>query len=200
MPKKGLPVLSPYKAHVEKWTGCEDCHLSRRRHRMAFVRGTVPCDVLFLGEAPGASEDVLGRPFVGPAGKLLDQIIARAVPEGVTYAMTNLVCCIPLDEDGSKTTEPDHDAVMACAPRLVEFVTIAKPRLIVMVGACADKYVVLEGEGGYRNSVKLPGKMKRARIDHPAAILRANVAQRGLMIQRASVVISTAIDDMMGES
>jgi DNA polymerase len=56
------------------------------------ARGHVPCDILIIGEAPGASEDIIGRPFVGPAGILLDDILEKSLDPDIRVAMTNLVC------------------------------------------------------------------------------------------------------------
>lgn len=72
-----MPV-SLYSSHVERWKDCGGCSLCDRRTRVVLYRGKVPCDVLFVGEAPGESEDVVGVPFVGPAGKLLDSMIQDA--------------------------------------------------------------------------------------------------------------------------
>lgn len=72
-----MPV-SLYSSHVERWKDCEGCSLRDRRTRVVLYRGKIPCDVLFIGEAPGESEDVVGVPFVGPAGKLLDAMIQEA--------------------------------------------------------------------------------------------------------------------------
>lgn len=72
-----MPV-SLYQQHVADWRACTGCTLSERRNRVVLFRGSVPCDVLFVGEAPGESEDVVGTPFVGPAGKFLDGMILEA--------------------------------------------------------------------------------------------------------------------------
>jgi uracil-DNA glycosylase len=97
--------VTPFQLHVNRWGDCQQCELHRVRHKVVLARGRVPCDVLFIGEAPGASEDVLGLPFVGPAGHMLDYIIERSIGEhnelrkekglpGLRVAMTNLVCCM----------------------------------------------------------------------------------------------------------
>lgn len=191
-------MLSLYQQHLETWKGCTRCPLSEHRTRMVFARGRIPCDVLFMGEAPGRSEDVLGKPFVGPAGQLLDAIIARSVPKDVTHAFTNLVCCIPLEEDGEKAAAPDGKEIKACAPRLTEFIELARPKLIVCVGKLAKDYL----DPSERDNVwKVGGRpelaeIKRIDVIHPAAILRANFANRGLLIQRAGVTITTAIEEM----
>ncbi len=149
---------------------------------------------MFVGEAPGASENVLGRPFVGPAGKLLDAIIGRSVPVGVCYALTNLVGCIPRDLDGNKVGKPEHEDVMACSPRLAEFAELARSRLVVAVGAEAKMYLSPSSRIG--RVITFPGDPYVVCIQHPAHILRMNVAQQGLEIQRCVVTLTNAVADL----
>lgn len=167
-------------------------------------RGRIPCDILFIGEAPGASEDVLGEPFIGPAGKLLDQIIWDALnPIGETgweacpyrVAFTNVVACIPFGEDGVKTSEPPQEAIKACDERLVEFVRLCKPRLIVAVGLLSKK--TISGAAQFSLDGKSqPEWLKHSDcldfldIVHPAAILRADIAKQSLAIKRCIVAIA----------
>ena len=141
--------------------------------------------MLFCGEAPGASEDALGQPFVGPAGKLLDQIIERSLPPTVTHVLTNLVCCFPKEAKASGENEPHTAEIRACRPRLIEFVNLARPRLIVCVGALAADHV------DHADTVRC------ADIVHPAAILRMPLAQKQMAVQRAIVVIRNAVEDML---
>jgi len=118
-----------YKQHREKWNDCEKCELCNQRGSVVLARGKIPCDLLFIGEAPGQSEDVLGVPFVGPAGKLLDSIIDQATLTGRAeyspgsgkpvpnenfprIAFTNLVSCIPKGEDGNKIQEPEKQHIL----------------------------------------------------------------------------------------
>lgn len=155
------------------------------------ARGKLPCDVLFVGEAPGVSEDLLGMPFIGPAGKLLDSIISDAYSmidiEPLRVAFTNLVACIPLGEDGRKVSEPPESAILACRDRLVEFVDLAQPRSIVYVGKLAEKYE-LEHTGASITS-----------IQHPAAILRAGIESQGLMIQRCAVTLADLFEELIDD-
>jgi uracil-DNA glycosylase family 4 len=183
--------LSPFQAHCNKWkAGCGSVQCEGAR--VVLCRGKLPCDILFVGEAPGESERVVGVPFVGPAGKLLDSIIARAVPPVVRYAMTNLVGCIPREEDGGKATEPDDEQVESCKPRLVEFISIASPRMIICVGKLARDWF----DQGWKHSIKLPYPIPTVDITHPAAILRMPIAHQGLAIQRCVVVVKNAVEDM----
>lgn len=199
--------MTPYQRHVSEWRDCTACDLCERRQRVVLFRGRVPCDVLFAGEAPGKSEDALGRPFVGPAGKLLDQIIERAwlqaghkgqhpdndddawLPHPASYGLTNLVCCIPLNEDGEKTSDPPAASIKACAPRLRQIVTLCKPRLIVSVGKLSEKWLPksLSEEQAAIPSVTIP---------HPASILRADISQRGLAVQRCVVTVADALEEL----
>jgi uracil-DNA glycosylase len=182
-----------YQEHVKTWSACQLCELSQVRTKVVLARGSVPCDVLFIGEAPGPSEDVIGVPFVGPAGKLFNGILARAMPGNVSYALTNLVCCIPRDEDGAKFSEPPPEAIEECMPRLREFVEICRPKLIVAVGALAAAWLMPK-EGSKHSIKRLADKMLE--VVHPAAIIRANVAQQGLMRQRCIVKIANAVRDL----
>ena len=177
--------------HVAKWKGCELCRLCETRTQVVLGRGKMPCDVLFIGESPGDSEDALGIPFVpgAPAGRLLAHIVANAVPEGVRVAFTNLVGCIPLD--GGSKREPDDEEIRSCRPRLEEAIKLFRPRLVISVGKPATEWM----EQGMRDSIRLPDGVKQASIAHPAGILRLPVVQQGLAIQRAIVTVENAVED-----
>jgi uracil-DNA glycosylase len=193
--------MTRFELHVQTWQDCTACDLHERRKRVVFNRGSIPCDFMFLGEAPGPSEDVIGKPFVGPAGKLLDDIVADSIPPHIRCTFTNLVCCIPLNENSTKFEEPPKEAVKACRPRLIEFVRIAKPKVIVLVGACAKKYVTGQAEFCTEEEDMCPPWIGRnqfiqfVEIVHPAAILRANVASQGLAIQRCKVRLANAVQE-----
>jgi DNA polymerase len=144
-------------------------------------RGSIPAPILFAGEAPGLSEDVLGKPFVGPAGHLLDQILDRAIDGQHNFCLTNLVACIPLGDDGAKTEEPPKESILACAPRLEELIKLCKPKIIIGVGDLAKKYL---------------GDRLTCSIVHPAWILRLDPAQQGLACQRSVVTIEDAVADL----
>ena len=177
--------MTTWTEHVSRWKDCTACSLHQQRDRICLARGTVPCDVLFVGEAPGASEDAIGQPFVGPAGKLLDQIIERSLPKLVTCALTNLVCCYPREAKAERVNEPEREEVLACRPRLVEFVNVARPGLIVCVGSLARRYVE-EAEG-----------VRSIDIVHPAAILRMPMAQKQMAVQKSIVTIQNAVEDVL---
>ena len=177
--------MTPFQKHKKKWRNCERCDLYERRSKVVLCRGKLPCDILFVGEAPGISEDVLGRPFVGPAGKLLDRIIERAIGTDFRLAFTNLVGCIPKGEDGKKLTEPEPKCIKKCSSRLKELVLIAKPELVFCVGKLSAKHMFDTIVGSAAPTL--------VNIVHPAAILRADITQQGLMIQRVEVTIRQSV-------
>lgn len=198
--------MTPLQSHIEKWKNCTRCELSQHRNKVVLIKGSVPCDVLFIGEAPGRSEDIIGTPFIGPAGKLMHQIMNECGlvlnQRGRNWAMTNLVGCIPLDEDNEKTAIPPSAAIKNCAPRLVEIVRLCKPRLIVCVGKLSRQHVIGQAQFCLPQEDMQPSWIPQGKflefieIVHPAAILRANIAQRSLAIQRAIVTLRNALAEI----
>lgn len=177
--------MNTWLEHVERWRDCTRCPLHTQRDNIVLARGVTPCDVLFIGEAPGTSEDALGLPFVGPAGHLLDEIIGLALPAGTRYAMTNLVACFPAEAKARGDNEPDHSEIVACGPRLREFMGIADPRIIVCVGSLATEYVTWDRTRG------------RCDVVHPAHILRMPLAQKQMASQKVVATLRNAVADML---
>jgi uracil-DNA glycosylase family 4 len=205
--------LTEFQEHCERWKdGCGAKECGAEGTKRVFARGSLPCDVLFVGEAPGESENNLATPFIGPAGKLLDQIIEQAtwvlaaVPDPAarggsrpwTWAMTNLVACIPRTEGGGYDV-PTDEQVRACQPRLAEMITLARPRLIVRVGKTARDWID-DARDAYRHALKPAGGILMAAIDHPAGILRMNHSRQGLAVQRCVVTLAAALKDVFGAS
>ena len=179
--------MSQYKRHKKNWSTCQLCELCKKREKVVLFRGKrIPVDVLFVGEAPGSSEDVLGQPFVGPAGKLLDQMIWDSkLGQTCTVGFTNLVACIPLEQ------QPDPVHIKACGDRLREIYTIAKPRVVVLVGKLAETWfpkIILLHPKTLRGA-KVVG------IIHPAAILRDR-AQKGIAIQRTIIRLRNLAEEL----
>ena len=221
-------ILTLFQEHQNRWKDCTDCSLHASRIKVVLARGKLPCDILFTGEAPGESENVIGRPFIGPAGKLLDDIVGQAtkglgvcvecgfvrsgsaeemacklahkesegVPEIGTprIAYTNLIACIPRnEEDGGKLEVPSPESVEACSLRLAELVQIADPKLIVCVGSESKDWHDSKRKGNV--SKLFHRKIPTFDMVHPAYLLRLNVAQRGLAIQRCIVTLASVFDD-----
>lgn len=181
--------MSAWTEHKAKWSDCQLCPLCEVRTKIVLLRGSLPAPLLFVGEAPGDSEDIIGKPFIGPAGKLLDSMIAKAeenTSKSVPYAMTNLVSCIPKGDDGNKAGEPPEESIKACSDRLREIIGICSPKLIVCVGKLAGKWVP--------KIVDIEQYPDSCEIHHPAFIMRLDISQKPLAIQRTIVAIGDAIE------
>lgn len=194
--------LTLYQAHKQKWKdGCnsDSCDHATRR---VFARGMIPCDVLILGQSPGRSEDVHGKPFIGPAGNMMDYIIEKSIPSHIRYALTNVVCCMPIstEEGGDKKAhDPSEEQLQACKPRLEEFLRICSPRIIVCVGKIVKEWM----EQGYLHSVQLP-KVKSKKpilinILHPSYIMQSPIAGQTLLIDDCVIAIEDAIEKYLKE-
>lgn len=168
-----------FQKHKERWEDCEECELCEQRRKIVLGRGwKLPADICFVGEAPGESEDVLGRPFVGPAGKLLDKIIEKGLDVDWTYAMTNMVACFPRENKKAGNVQPPKESIEACAERLEEFVTaVCKPKVLVMVGDVAQLWLP-------KVLPKVCRDLKTVGIIHPGAILRMDLSQKNLAKRR----------------
>ncbi len=186
--------MSTWLEHVEKWKDCTLCPLCEQRDRICLARGAVPCDVLFIGEAPGASEDARGIPFDGPAGKRLDWIIERALEQwtapgpdhyDIVCAWTNLVACFPAEAKARGDNEPEQGEILACRSRLDEFINVAQPRLIVCVGLLAAGYV------SHTDVVPCVD------IIHPAATFKMKAVQAQQALQHATIKLRNAVEDML---
>ena len=113
--------------------GCTKCRLHATRTNTVFFRGNPNADVVFVGEGPGADEDLTGTPFVGRAGQLLDKMIGAMglVPESDVY-ICNIVKCRP-----PENRRPEPDEVAACIPYLHEQLDLVAPKVIVALGNTA---------------------------------------------------------------
>lgn len=183
-----LPMAKTFQQHHDRWTSCQKCELGRQRTQVVLARGQLPCDVLYIGEAPGVSEDQLGYPFAGPAGGLIDQIDAHAFQEWphLARAFSNLVACFPREAKREGINEPDGVEIEACAERLRELAHLAKPRLVVLVGSLADKWWPRCVPEQFWNGPTI-------KIMHPAAIKRMTDMQGELEAQRCIVTIKGAV-------
>ncbi|MCB1933018.1 MAG: uracil-DNA glycosylase [Candidatus Accumulibacter sp.] len=117
---------------------CRACGLCQARRQAVLGVGDVRADWLFIGEGPGAEEDARGEPFVGPAGKLLDAMLAAIdLRRGEDVYIANAVKCRP---PGNRTPETAEMAL--CAPYLRRQIALIQPRLIVLLGRAAAHAVL----------------------------------------------------------
>lgn len=150
---------------------CTRCRLCETRKSVVFSRGRAGNRVMFVGEAPGADEDARGLPFVGRAGKLLDQIVDALGFERDEIYVTNILKCRP---PGNRDPRPDE--IEACTPFLEAQIELIQPKIICALGRFAAGF--LTGNPGAPMG-RLRGKIHyyRDRIMvlptyHPAALLR----------------------------
>jgi uracil-DNA glycosylase family 4 len=113
--------------------GCVACALHAKRNKTVFGVGDENADWMFIGEGPGADEDAQGDPFVGQAGKLLDNMLAAIkLKRGENVYIANIVKCRP---PGNRNPQPDE--TLKCEPFLQRQIELIKPRLIVALGRVA---------------------------------------------------------------
>jgi DNA polymerase len=151
---------------------CTKCPLSKDRNKVVFGNGPIPCDLMLIGEAPGADEDIQGLPFVGRAGKLLTKILESVdIKRPDDIYISNTVKCRP---PNNRAPQPKEQA--ACAPYLEAQIKFIKPKIILLAGAPAVKAIlkIEEPMSKIRGSwFKLQGtEISVMPIFHPSYLLR----------------------------
>lgn len=149
---------------------CQACPLSQHRKQAVFGVGDPQAHWLFVGEGPGADEDVQGEPFVGQAGKLLDNMLAALdLARGERVYIANAVKCRP---PGNRT--PEAAEMAACRPYLERQIALIKPKIIVLLGKAAVNAVLHEDKtlGGMRGQRHDYQGIPVVVTYHPAYLLR----------------------------
>jgi DNA polymerase len=127
---------------VELMSNCQRCRLKESRSRVVPGEGPVPAELVFIGEGPGEVEDQTGRPFVGPAGQLLDKILDSAGLRREEVYITNMVKCRP-----PLNRTPRQDEVEACWPYLEAQLRLLAPKIIVPLGNVPAQFFLKTSEG-----------------------------------------------------
>jgi len=162
-------------------SGCTLCPLAQTRTNVVFGAGDANADLMFVGEAPGADEDAQGLPFVGRAGKLLNELLAGVGLSRDDVFIANTLLCRP---PGNRNPEPIE--LDTCRPYLLAKVELIQPKVIATLGNFATKLITGNQTGitrvRGRPQVHTLGErtLKVFPILHPAAILR-NPNQRPMM-------------------
>lgn len=157
-----------------------DLHLKKTAAHLVFGEGSPDAKVFFIGEAPGKNEDLQGLPFVGSAGKILDQLLAAINLKRTEIYITSILKYRP---PGNRN--PTLDEIISHTPYLIDQVRIIKPKVIVPLGNFATRFVL--GEFNVGNMSRVPGistlhgKVKKITFEgltfsviavyHPAAVL-----------------------------
>lgn len=147
--------------------GCPLCKLARTRKNAVPGEGQLAAKIMFVGEAPGRSEDEKGRPFVGAAGKILDDLLQKAGIERSQVFITNVVKCRP-----PNNRVPEDDEAVACRPYLDRQIALIKPKVICILGRTAYASL-LGGSSITTNRGKIVEKagQKYFLTFHPAAAI-----------------------------
>lgn len=135
-----LDAKRAWSKHRDRWNGCVACPIGLAACRHVLGRGSLPCDILFVGEAPGPSEDASGLPFVGRAGKTLETQL-RAVRKHVgpfRYFVANALACFPEHPSENTFRPPTKEELDRCLPRLYEVLKQAKPKGVVFLGKVSE--------------------------------------------------------------
>lgn len=155
---------------------CTRCSLCTNRTHAVPGSGATDAQFLFVGEGPGHAEDLQGEPFVGPAGKLLDNmLLAIDLQRDRQTFITNVVKCRPVDADGHDRP-PSTDEAVACLPYLQRQIALIKPAIIVALGKVAATNLLdlapNTALGGLRGTPHQHGDTPVVVTYHPAYLLR----------------------------
>ena len=120
-----------------KCRSCNKCHLCQSRTNLVFGVGNPDADIMFIGEGPGEQEDLQGKPFVGPAGKFLDEMLSIIDLDRSKVYIANIVKCRP-----PMNRDPAEDEQDACIGYLYEQIRIINPKIIVCLGRIAAKRIM----------------------------------------------------------
>ncbi len=148
---------------------CQNCRLASTRTKVVFGVGVVPSDIVFVGEGPGQQEDLQGEPFVGAAGKLLDEMLSIIDLGRHNCYIANIVKCRP-----PQNRDPMPDEQDACIGFLNEQLAILKPKIIVCLGRIAAMRLIKEDFRITREHGQWFSKdgVEYTAIYHPSALLR----------------------------
>jgi uracil-DNA glycosylase len=158
--------------------GCKACALWKRGTQTVFGEGRARARVMIVGEQPGDKEDLAGRPFVGPAGAVLDKALAAAGIDREDVYVTNIVKHFKWEPRGKRRLhkKPNAIEISACRPWLEAEISVVRPEVVVLLGATAAQGVlgrdfrVTQHRGKWMKSEIAPYVLATV---HPSSILRA---------------------------
>jgi DNA polymerase len=173
-----IPAKPTLTSLREAAADCKACDLWKLGTQTVFGEGPRRSRILFVGEQPGNEEDHRGEPFVGPAGKLLDEALAEAGIDRSRVYVTNVVKHFKWEPRGKRRIhkKPNAQEVKACRPWLHAEIAVIKPKVIVALGATAARallgsnFRVTKERGKFLDFTLAPYLMATV---HPSSILRA---------------------------
>jgi len=157
--------------------GCRGCHLWERATQTVFGEGGKNATLMLVGEQPGDQEDLAGKPFVGPAGKLLDRALDDAAIDREAAYVTNVVKHFKWEPRGKRRihAKPTWSEMVACRPWLDAEIALVEPRVLVCLGATAAQAVIGRDFRVSRQRGELVDSPLAPYVTatiHPSAILR----------------------------
>jgi uracil-DNA glycosylase family protein len=184
--------------------GCQGCDLYEHATQTVFGAGAADAEVMLVGEQPGDREDIEGKPFVGPAGALLDQALAEAGLDRGSLYVTNAVKHFKWERRGKVRLhkKPGAREVSACKPWLLAEIEAVHPEIVVCLGATAAQallgaeFRVTRQRGQIMDG---PGDMPTMATVHPSSILRTTdpserESQLARFVEDLRVVVSFQAD------
>jgi len=173
-----VPARPTLPSLREAARACRACGLWRTGTQTVFGEGAPRAAVMLIGEQPGDQEDVQGRPFVGPAGRLLDRALEEAGIDRTRVYVTNVVKHFKWEARGTRRihAKPSAAEIAACRPWLESEIAVVKPRVLVCLGATAAQallgkaFRVTRRRGELVPTALAPVAMATV---HPSSILRA---------------------------
>jgi DNA polymerase len=189
--EEGLPFNS-FKELKDFLSNCERCKLAVERKNIVFGEGLPDARLVFVGEAPGMEEDLSGKPFVGPAGKLLTDIIRAMGLRREEVYICNIVKCRP-----PRNRDPEPDEIRECLPFLKAQISLIKPEIICTLGrisaqSLVDKdFKITRDRGGWRYFMGIP----LMPTYHPAYLLRYSQAKRHVWEDMQEIMLRLGLKD-----
>jgi uracil-DNA glycosylase family 4 len=158
----------------EEIRACQDCELAKHRTRVVPGEGAENADLLFVGEAPGWHEDQQGRPFVGPAGQFLDQLLASIGLRREEVYIANVIKCRP-----PQNRDPLPAEIQSCGKWLERQIEIIGPEMIITLGRYSlARYFPNESIGKIHGKPRKLGGVIYYPMYHPAAALHQGSLRR----------------------
>jgi DNA polymerase len=173
------PTLDALREHA---AACHGCDLWERATQTVFGEGTRRAQLMLVGEQPGDAEDIEGRPFVGPAGRLLDAALeAAGIDRNLTY-VTNVVKHFKWEPRGKRRIHqrPNAREIRACRPWVDAELAVVKPKVLVCLGATAAKALLGPTISVTRDRGRLLDSALATQVTvtvHPSSILRTSDAE-----------------------
>jgi uracil-DNA glycosylase len=187
-----VPNHPTLKTAAAAAAGCQGCDLWRRATQTVFGAGPARAAIVLVGEQPGDEEDRAGKPFVGPAGRLLDRALTEAGLERSAVYVTNVVKHFSWEPRGKRRIhkKPRLSEISACRPWIETELALIKPRAVVCLGATATLALLGAGVKVMRDRGKLlesPLAPIVTTTVHPSSILRARTDEERELARKAFV-------------